>query len=110
MVESESFLDSTRRMVESWLGLSYGWRVVEERLLSEGACCGGSEAGERRSERGDTAYSPRVPRGGAFGHRLTKRIAHFAWLSRGWETVVYAQGPRRILPLHSGGILSIMRT
>jgi len=25
-------------------------------LLSEGACCGGSEAGERRSERGDTAY------------------------------------------------------
>ena len=24
--------------------------------------CGGSEAGERRSERGDTAYSPRVPR------------------------------------------------
>ena len=31
----------------------------------------GSEAGERRSERGDTAYSPRAPRGGAFGHRRT---------------------------------------
>ena len=31
MVESESFLDSTRRMVESWLG--YGWSgcwMVEE--------------------------------------------------------------------------------
>ena len=34
----------------------------------------GSEAGERRSERGDTAYSPRVPRGGAFGHRLTNTM------------------------------------
>ena len=36
--------------------------------------CGGSEAGERRSERGDTAYSPRVPRGGAFGRRLTNTM------------------------------------
>ena len=35
--------------------------------------CGGSEAVERRSERGDTAYSPRAPRGGAFGHRRTNR-------------------------------------
>ena len=30
-----------------------------------------SEAVERRSERGDSAYSPRAPRGEAFGHRLT---------------------------------------
>ena len=61
---------------EGWLSSGWGWfgcgwSVVEEWLLSEGACCGGSEAGERRSERGDTAYSPRVPRGGAFGHRRT---------------------------------------
>ena len=53
------------------VGVEVGWSVVEEWLLSEGACCGGSEAGERRSERGDTTYSPRVPRGGAFGHRRT---------------------------------------
>ena len=53
------------------VGVEVGWSVVEEWLLSEGACCGGSEAGERRSERGDTAYSPRVPRGGAFGSRRT---------------------------------------
>ena len=31
MVESESFLDSTRRMVESWLGYSWsGCWMVEE--------------------------------------------------------------------------------
>ena len=53
------------------VGVEVGWSVVEEWLLSEGACCGGSEAGERRPKRGDTAYSPRVPRGGAFGHRRT---------------------------------------
>ena len=39
------------------VGEVVGW------LLGEGgipACCGGSEAGERRSERMDTAYSPRL--------------------------------------------------
>ena len=41
-------------------------------MLSEGACCG-SEAGERRPKRGNTAYSPRAPRGGAFGHRRVNR-------------------------------------
>ena len=34
----------------------------------------GEEAAERRFERGDTAYSPRVPRGEAFGRR--RRTPH----------------------------------
>ena len=34
---------------------------------------GGSEAVERKSERMDAAYSPRIPRGGAFGHRRANR-------------------------------------
>ena len=47
--------------------------------------CGGSEAGERRPKRVDTAYPPRVPRGGAFGHRRTNRTAHFACFGCGWK-------------------------
>ena len=45
----------------------------------------GEEAAERRFERWDTAYSPRVPRGEAFGRRRrTPLMLEYGIIRGGW--------------------------
>ena len=58
--------------------------------------CGGSEAVERKSERMDTAYSPRLHEWLRCGWKIANAgwlcrnrswIRHEGWLSRGWGMV-----------------------